>query len=91
MKERMMATATADQIRAYVNKAFLEPAKRAGKTAVEVIAGDVHADLKLDNRMPAICSALDAQKFQEQYRVILSSRSGPKQSSTAKWRFSFLR
>jgi len=43
------------------------------------------------NRMPAICSALEAQKFQEQYRVILSSRSGPKQSSTAKWRFSFQR
>lgn len=81
----------ADQIRAYVNTAFLEPARRAGKTDVVIVAGDVHADLKLDNRMPAVCSALDAQKFQDQYRVILSTRSGPRQSSTATWRFSIQR
>ena len=83
-----MATMTADQIRAYVNKAFVEPARRFGKTDVVVVAGDVHRHLMLDNRMPAICSALDAQKFQEQYRVMLSGRSGPRQSSTATWRFS---
>jgi hypothetical protein len=86
-----MAIVTADQIRACVNRAYIEPARRAGKTDVVVVAGDVHADLKLDNRMPAICSALDAQKFQEQYRVILSTRSGPRQSSMAIWRFGIQR
>ena len=82
---------TADQIRAYVNKAFVEPARRKGRTEVTVVAADVHADLKLDNRMPAVCSAIDAQKFQEQYNVILSTRSGPRQGSTVTWRFSIQR
>jgi len=86
-----MASMTADQIRAYVNKVFVEPARRAGKTDVVIVAGDVHADLKLDNRMPAVCSALDAQVFQQNYRVVLSARSGPRQSSTATWRFSIQR
>lgn len=90
-KEAPMATITADQIRSYVNKAFLEPARRAGQTSFQVTAGDVHADLKLENRMPAICSALDAKKFEDQYRVVLSTRSGPKQSSTSTWRFSIQR
>ena len=86
-----MTTINADQIRAYVNKAFVEPARRAGKTSVVIISGDVHTDLKLNNRMPAICSAIDAQKFQQQYGVILSKRSGPRQSSTAMWEFSLQR
>jgi len=82
---------TADQIRAYANKAFVEPARRQGLTNVSIVAGHVHADLKLENRMPAVCSAIDARKFQEQYRVVLSSRSGPKQSSSVTWRFSIQR
>lgn len=86
-----MPTITADQIRAYVNKAFVEPARRAGRKNFQVTAGEVHSDLKLENRMPAICSALDAKKFQDQHRVVLSTRSGPKQSSTATWRFSIQR
>jgi len=82
-----MPTRTADQIRAYVNKAFIEPARRAGKADILIVASDVHADLKLDNRMPAVCSALDAKKFQNEYRVILGSRRGPRQGSTVTWRF----
>lgn len=82
-----MADANADLIRAYVNRSYIEPARQSGITTVEVVAGDVHRDLGLENRMPAVCSALDARRFQEEYRVILNSRTGPKQSSTARWRF----
>ena len=78
----------AERIRAYVNKAFIEPARRAGATEASVTAGDVHKDLRLESRMPAVCAALDAQKFQDQYGVTLSRRSGPKQGSTVTWVFS---
>ena len=86
-----MKTATANQIREYVNKALIEPARRSGGMHAVVVAGEVHRSMKLDNRMPAVCSALDAQRFQRDYRVQLSKRSGPRQGSTATWRFSVLR
>lgn len=78
----------AERIRRYTNEAFIEPARTAGKVDVTVTAGDVHRDLKLKNRMPAICGALDAQGFCERYRVVLGRRTGPKQGATAKWYFS---
>ncbi len=78
----------ADQIRTYVNKAFIEPARRAGRSEATVKAGDVHKDMRLESRMPAVCAALDAQKFQDEYNVVLARRSGPKQGSTVTWVFS---
>ncbi|MBI4191529.1 MAG: hypothetical protein HY525_13450 [Betaproteobacteria bacterium] len=83
-----MVELLADRIRRYVNDAFIEPARKAGRTQVTVTSGDVHKDLRLESRMPAVCAALDAAKFQEQYRVVLRRRSGPKQSSTVTWLFS---
>lgn len=82
-----MVGSLADRIRRHVNETVIAPARNAGKTAVIVVAGDVHKDLRLKDRMPAICGALDAQKFQDEYRVVLCKRSGPKQSSTATWSF----
>jgi 5-methylcytosine-specific restriction enzyme B len=81
----------AEQIRIYVNRAFIEPARRAGRTEVTIVAGEVHRDMKLRSRMPAVCAALDAGKFEDEFGVVLSSRSGPRQSSTTTWRFSLRR
>ena len=78
----------ADKIRAYANRTFIVPARKAGRTEVIVEAADVHKDLRLQSRMPAVCSALDARKFQEDYQVILSRRTGPLQGSTVRWTFS---
>jgi hypothetical protein len=44
---------------------------------VTVNVGDFHAALGLKNRFPAVCSALDADKFLTQARVTLVRRSGP--------------
>jgi 5-methylcytosine-specific restriction enzyme B len=85
LKETHMAESLTDRILRYVYDAIIEPARKTGRTCVAVTAGDVHKDLRLENRMPAVCAALDAAKFQEQYRVVLSRRSGPKQSSTVTW------
>ena len=78
----------AEQIREYVSRAFIEPARKSGRTEVEIVAGDVHRDMRLENRMPAVCGALDARKFQDEYRVVLGRRSGPKFGATSSWRFS---
>lgn len=83
-----MSESLADKIRQYVNAAHIEPARRAGRTEITVTSGEIHRDLRLESRMPAVCGALDAVKFQEQYRATLKQRSGPKQSSTVTWRFS---
>jgi 5-methylcytosine-specific restriction enzyme B len=82
-----MSTSTADSIREYANITYVEPARRSRKSEVTVVSLDVHHDMGLENRMPAVCSALDAKKFQQRYRVALKERSGPRQSSTATWRF----
>ncbi len=84
-------TSLAEQIRVYANRAFIEPARRAGRTEVTIVAGDMHKDMRLTNRMPAVCAALDAQKFQEEYGVVLSSRAGPRQGATAAWKYSLRR
>lgn len=83
-----MVESLADKVRRHVNDAFVEPARRGGRTQVSVNAGDVHKDLRLEDRMPAVCASLDAKTFQDTYSVVLSRRSGPKQSSTATWLFS---
>jgi len=51
-----MKIATADGIRSYVNRVFIEPARLSGSITVRVNAGDVHRDMALVNRMPAVCS-----------------------------------
>ena len=75
----------ADQIRQYVIAYLIEPARQAGESELTIRSGDIQKEMGLDNRMPAVCGALDAGKFCEQAGVRLSSRSGPPQSSTVEW------
>ena len=82
-----MVDSLADKIRRHVNGAFIQPARKAGRTSVSVTAGDIHNDLGFEKRMPAVCGALDAKKFQEQYRVVLKERGKPLQGATATWLF----
>ena len=78
----------ADQIRQYVVDEIVAPARQAGRTEVRVRAGDVHQAMGLSNRMPAVCSALSAEKFYDQANVVLKERSGPHQGANAVWVFS---
>lgn len=75
----------ADRIRAYVVAELIAPARTAGHTTLTVRAGDVHAALDLENRMPAVCGALDAHKFYAESGVALTQRRGPKFGATAEW------
>jgi hypothetical protein len=77
----------ADEIREYVKKAYIERARRRGATTVTVRTGDVHRALELVNRMPAVCSALEAAKFQEYAGVRLIGREGPRQGANVRLTF----
>jgi hypothetical protein len=77
----------AEEIREFVANKFILPARQSQKPTVTVCSGDIHDLMGLKNRMPAVCSALDAKNFREQYGLELVNRSGPKQSSTVIWTF----
>lgn len=75
----------ADQIRHFVFEKYISPARERGQNVIRLTAGDIHADMGLQNRFPAVCGALDAEKFAEQYHVIITSRHGPKFGSSTEW------
>jgi len=77
----------ADKIRAFVIRFRIDPARKAGKREVTVRAGDVHSQAGLENRMPAVCGALDAKKFVDAHGIELLSRTGPHQGANVEWVF----
>lgn len=80
----------ADHIRDHINRVYIEPARKQGARKFTIRSGDVHSEMGLENRMPAVCSVLDGVKFQQLYRVRQIDRKGPPQGSTANWTFEIL-
>ena len=72
----------ADDIRQYAATHYIEPARRAGCSAVSIRAGDVHKAMGLTSRVPAVCDAMRAEKFMYMANVKVESITGPKQSTT---------
>lgn len=66
----------ADAIRAFTCQRYIEPARRRGDTHVEIRMGDVHRDMGLKHRQPAVCSAIQAKKFRTGCRVALIGQQG---------------
>jgi hypothetical protein len=56
-------------------------------TQIRIRAGDVHKEMKLSARMPAVCAALDARIFQSDYGLELVGRTGPRLGATVEWVF----
>ena len=72
---------TADHIREFVNKNYVLPARNTSRGRIAIRAGDVHAGMKLKDRMPLVCSALRAKVFETTCRVRFVSESGPHQGA----------
>ena len=66
-----------DQVREYVSKNFIEPARKRGETHVRITAGDVHRELNLSRRVPLVCNALRSKEFLQTNHLHLESVSGP--------------
>jgi 5-methylcytosine-specific restriction protein B len=77
----------ADDVRSYAYEHYVKPARARGATSVTIRAGDVHTALNYASRLPLVCGALGALKFQEEYGVKLLSRDGPGQSTTTTFTF----
>jgi len=70
-------SSSALDIRSFVSKEYVEPARRKGERRIKVVAGDVHRALNLKNRVPSVCQVLDSRKFCEENRLEIEERSGP--------------
>lgn len=79
--------ATAEGIRRYVISQYVLPARQRADKTVTLTAHAIHDGLGLNSRFPAVCSAIDGEKFAEAAGVILTGREGPHQSSTVMWHF----
>jgi hypothetical protein len=66
-----------DQVIQYVQRSYIEPAKRRGDSAVSIKAGDVHKALRWNNRVPSVCQALSSKRFLEQNHLTLIEKQGP--------------
>jgi hypothetical protein len=80
----------ADEIRAHASRRYIQPARRTAPpvpSTVTIVSGDIVRDLKLVRRGPAVCGALDSQKFQDEYNIKLVHRIGPLQGHTSTWQF----
>ena len=66
-----------DQVIQYVQRLYIEPAKKRGDSAVSIKAGDVHKALRWSNRVPSVCQALSSKRFLEQNHLTLIEKQGP--------------
>ncbi|MHB8996166.1 MAG: hypothetical protein ACYC63_13045 [Armatimonadota bacterium] len=79
-----------DRIRSYVNEAYLAPARDRGEASVTIRAGDVHAEMGLSARLPAVCAAIGSDVFEREYRVHRTSVEGPLNEANCLLTFGFV-
>ncbi len=79
----------ADDVRAYAFDRFVRPARSRGESMVTIPARAVHDGLHYSSRFPLVCTALGAQKFRDEYGLVLVKIEGPIQSSTTAFTFSW--
>jgi 5-methylcytosine-specific restriction enzyme B len=73
----------ADEILQHVVDCHFVPAWKIATERVEPRAGDVHKELRLRNRVPAVCSVLGSLRLQRLGRVHLVERKGPQNGTNA--------
>jgi hypothetical protein len=83
---------SSDMVRQHAVENYLTPARRRRETSVSVNVGVVHRALRLGNRVPLVCTALEAQKFLRENGIRLVSKTGPPsgQSTTVTYTYEFL-
>jgi len=72
-----METNSAEAIRMYALREYIEPARKKGERRARIIAGDVHRGMRLRNRVPNVCSVLGSRTFLEKNGLVIEEVSGP--------------
>ena len=86
---------TPEEIREFAIKECVVPARDRGAALVEIRAGDIHTKLRtqgklIGNRIPAVCVALGALRFEKQGNVKRVSTVGPAQGANTTFTFEIL-
>ena len=59
----------ADEIREHALNSHIRPARREGRRKVVFLSGEIHDEMRLRNRFPAVCGAIGSQKFLDMANV----------------------
>jgi hypothetical protein len=65
------------RVKEFVRLEYVEPALRRGDSKLEVVAGNVHKSLGLNNRVPIVCQALKSRDFLEANHLEIEKIEGP--------------
>ena len=77
----------ADDVRNYCLENIIRPARRRGEKQLTIRAGDIHTAMGYRNRMPLVCGALGAKKFEEIASVERIGLAGPTNGANALFTF----
>lgn len=77
----------ADRIRRFALDTVVVPARERGDAETELVTGDIHRAMGLDNAMPAVCSALGGDRFERLANVRIVDRQGPENGATVRLRY----
>jgi hypothetical protein len=77
----------ADDVREYCKDNIIDPARRRGEEQIVIRAGDIHKAMGYQNRMPLVCAALGAKKFEETAGVDRVSLTVPTNGANAIFTF----
>lgn len=86
------AQSVSDLIRQHLCDFYLKAAIRRGENTFSVNVGAVHKALRLTNRVPQVCSALESKKLLEDSQLRIVSKTGPPsgQSTTVTFTYEIL-
>jgi hypothetical protein len=85
-------SSTSDRVRQHAVDTYLFPARRRRDKTVSINVGAVHKALRLANRVPLVCTALESKKFQTENQLNLVAKTGPEsgQSTTVTYTYEFV-
>ena len=67
----------ADAIREFCIREYVEPARARNEHTATIRSGDVHTQMQLSQRLPAVCAALGSDTFEKTARVRRLVIDGP--------------
>ena len=77
----------ADEVREYCKDNIIVPARTRGEKQIAIRAGDIHTVMGYKSRMPLVCAALGANKFEKSAGVERISITGPTNGANAIFTF----
>jgi hypothetical protein len=77
----------ADKIRQFALDHYVVPARAGGLSVITIRAGDIHREMNLADAMPAVCSAIGSNKFEQIAQVRSINRTGPANGANVYFEF----